>query len=464
MERGTKILVCIIICLLIVAIVFFRYAFFKLYGSSMNGEFKDDLKEKTITPIEDINCANIEYTDEEESGVYSDYTARIDLNNMQSNGNGVNISGTTIKISNAGIYYFSGTSEDANIMVEADKDSDVVLVFDNCNITSKKTAVINGVKAKSIVVNLASGSENTFTDSNNYVEFSDEDEPDGTVFSKTDLIINGNGKLIINSNYKDGIVSKDGLKIVNTNIQVTSNDDGIRGKDYVGIKNSNITVTANGDGIKSTNTDADLGYIMIESGNINIKSGSDAIDAETEIIINSGNIDVTKSYEGIESSYIIINNGDISIIASDDGINTGGELVINGGNISVKSDGDGLDSNGSISITGGKIIVAGAVNGGNGALDYDNECIITGGTLIFYGAEGMWQNPSTNSTQYTIAFSAVGKSGDFIELKDSNGNVIESFTAEMNYGKVGISSSSLKQGETYYLYVNGISKGSRDVP
>lgn len=530
MKKSTKIVIIVIICLVIVELILLKYVFKEEDNSSNINFFESSSEEEEeIVPIEESKTVSVEFSDEEEAGIYKDYTDEIDLNTMESSQGNVKISNTTIKITSGGIYYFSGTSEDANIVVEADKNSDVILVFDNANITSTKTAVINGIKAKSIVVNVVKDSVNTFTDVSTYTEFTDDEEPNATIFSKTDLVINGTGKLIINSNYEDAIASKDTLKIINTNIEITANDDGIRGKDWVAIKNSNIVINSKGDGIKSTNTDEDLGYILIDGGEIIILTEADGIQAETEITINSGNvtinskedsihsngyiiindgnleltseddgihadnnilindgtINITKSYEGIESSYIKINGGEVSVIASDDGINIAGgndlssmgrpgentfssasngrELVINGGTIYVNSDGDGLDSNGSISITGGNITVAGAKNGGNGALDYDNKCTVTGGNLIIYGADGMWQNPTTDSTQYSIAFKVTGNQNDTVELKDSNENVLVSLVTEKAYGMVCISNSDLKQGETYTLYVNRENKGNQEL-
>lgn len=361
------------------------------------------------------------------------------------------------------------------------------MVLDNATITSKQTAPINGVEADKLTITLADNSVNTITDSNSYTTFTDTEksEPDGAIFTKTDLVINGNGKLIVNANYLDGIVSKDGLKIINSNIEINSEDDGIRGKDYVAINNANISITSKGDGIKSTNSeDTELGYIVIDAGTITIASGDDGIHADNKIVINGGNINITKSYEGIESGYIEINGGTINAVASDDGINVAGgndsssmngrqgqnnfssisdtdrKLVINGGNITVNASGDGLDSNGSIYIAGGTICVEGPTNSGNGALDYNTECVITGGDIVIYGASGMSQNPSTNSTQYCLTFQTSGNSGDDVVLKDSSGNEISSFKTVKAYGMITISNARIEKGKTYSLYVNGTSVGS----
>ena len=38
-----------------------------------------------------------------------------------------------------------------------------------------------------------------------------EDEPNAAIFSKADLTVAGNGALVVNGNYNDGIASGDGL-------------------------------------------------------------------------------------------------------------------------------------------------------------------------------------------------------------------------------------------------------------
>ena len=504
---------------------------------------------------------NVEYESSEVKSDIGNYSAKITLSdsNISIEGAGVTRSGSTITITKAGVYYITGTLSDGNIVVSADKSDDVQIVLDNVSLTSKTTAPINCVKAGKLTITLADGSINTLTDSSSYTAFTDTEksEPDATVFSKSDLVINGNGKLIVNSKYSDGIASKDGLKIINAVVEINSVDDGIRGKDYVAIKDANINITSKGDGIKSTNDeDETLGYIAIDGGNISIKSEADAIQAETilnvsgninivtsgdansssskglkagkeitiesgnikisstddnihsngivvinggtfelssgddgihadtDIVINKGNINITKSYEGIESDYIEINGGTISVTASDDGINISGgndgsammgrpgqnsfssveatnrKLVINGGDITVKATGDGLDANGSIYVNGGNVVVVGTTSGGNGALDYDREMVVTGGNLIVYGSTGMWQNPSSSSTQYSVAFGVSGKSGDVVVLKDSSNNEIASTTTQNSYNAIVFSNSKIKNGETYTLYVNGTNAGS----
>ena len=183
------------------------------------------------------------------------------------------------------------------------------------------------------------------------------------------------------------------------------------------INNGTYTLDSSDDSLHSNDT------ITINNGTFSISSGDDGIHADTSIAIKNGTINITKSYEGIESANITIEDGSIHIVSTDDGINVAGGndsssmgrpgannitsntnqyLTINGGYIYVDTAGDGLDSNGSIYINGGTTIVNGPTNDGNGALDYDSECVIKGGTLISAGSSGMLQSASTNSDNYTM--------------------------------------------------------------
>ena len=453
-----RLTIYVIMALLLIVLVVIVVSYFK----DDTGTFNNMSSTTVITEVD------VEQEDKRGEEIYTNYNAQIDLSNLTVEGSGVSIEKNVITISKAGTYYFSGTLEDGNIVVNAGDDDNVILVFDNANITSSTTACINGINAKNIYINLVEGSTNTFTDSSNYTVFTEDDEPNGTIFSKTDLLINGKGKLVVNANYLDGIVSKDDLVITNATIEVNSNDDAIRGKDSVDIKDSIITISSKGDGIKSNNdTDEGKGYVIIESSTITINSGDDAIHAENELVINSGTINIEESHEGLEGLAIQINGGDIKIKADDDGINAAGSngalLEINGGNIYVDSSGDGLDANGSIKMTGGIVTVAGTQDMGNGAIDYDNEFNISGGNLVVYSGTGMWLNTSTTSSQYAICFSAQGNSGDKIEILDSDGNVIERFVTDKSYSAILISNNKIKNGETYTLNINGTEKSSLEV-
>ncbi len=254
-------------------------------------------------------------------------------------------------------------------------------------------------------------------------------------------------------------------------VQTTSlsSAKGLKAENNLVIQNGNFTLNTSDDSIHSNN---DIG---IKSGVFTISSGDDGIHADTELIIDDGTIDITQSYEGIESSKMTINNGKIHIIASDDGINVAGgndsssmnrpgqnnysnntnhTLTINNGDIYVNSKGDGIDINGSGSIYGGYIIVDGPTDNGNGAIDYDGNFIVDGGTLIAVGSNGMLQGiSSTKQYNATIAFSTNHLENTKVTIVDSNNQEIISYTPTKSFSSIILSSNLLKKDETYTVKV-----------
>ena len=339
MKSTNKLIIILIVLLIISGLMgYFVYR-------SLNPNQKSTSSATTeVTPVTDSTEVYVEYNESEIADEYTNYTAKIDLNNLSSTGNGVNISENTITIQSAGTYYLSGTAN-ANIVVNAEKQQ-VILVLDNVNLTSTNTSAINVIKAKEVIINSAKGSTNTITDSSNYTVFTEDDEPDGCIFSKADLVINGLGKLVVKANYQDGVVSKDTLKIINTNIEITSADDGIRGKDYVSIKNSSIQITSTGDGIKATNTETDTGFVAIDGGTITVNSKADGIQAETYVnIANEPTINITTSGT-VSTATSQFGTSSTDDGTSSKGIKAGSEITIESGNIKISSTDDAIHSNG----------------------------------------------------------------------------------------------------------------------
>lgn len=117
----------------------------------------------------------------------------------------------------------------------------VFLLMDGVSITSPDGPAVYIKAADEVILTLADGTQITLTDSAVYTLPDGEDEPDGALFSKTDLSINGTGTLRVKAHYDDGIVRKDSLVIANTGIIVDSRGDAIRGKDSVMLHHATIS-------------------------------------------------------------------------------------------------------------------------------------------------------------------------------------------------------------------------------
>lgn len=216
---------------------------------------------------------------------YIDYstedTVKIDLS-APKEADGVKVSGSTVTITEAGMYVLSGTLTDGQVIIDAGDEDDVRLVLENASITCTTTAPIYAKNADKVIISLPENTESTVTDTITGTD--GDDELTAAVFAKCDLSVNGTGVLNVNSNANDGITSEDKLKITGGVLNITSADDGLIGKDAVLIKDGTVHITASGNGIKSTKSEADKGYVYIGGGTVNITAEQDGIQAETGVL------------------------------------------------------------------------------------------------------------------------------------------------------------------------------------
>ena len=305
--------------------------------SASDINFDLELTESTI---------DTEFTDREKSGSYKVSEAvKITLNKTTAtvSGSGAKADGSTITITEEGVYIVSGTLEDGQIIVDASDSDKVQIVLDGVNINCETNAAIYVREADKVFITLAENSSNTLGGGNEYTQI-DDNTVDGVIFSKSDLVCNGTGSLTIEADYKHGIVSKDDLVITGGTYKIIAADNGITAKDQLKILDGSFDIDAANSAVKAKNADnAELGNIyiaggiftieaeqdgfhatgsiVVDDGTITVNSGDDGFHAELDTIIRGGTILVEKSNEGLEGKRVVVNGGDITINASDDGIN-----------------------------------------------------------------------------------------------------------------------------------------------
>ena len=135
-------------------------------------------------------------------------------------------------------------------------------------------------------------------------------------------------------------------------------------------------------------------------------------------------------------------------------------VKISGGTVNINAEGDAIDSNGSLYVTGGTTYISGPSNAGNGALDYNGTATITGGTIITASSAGMSQNFGSDSTQGSILLnlSSQQSAGTKIEVKNSAGKVIASYTPKKAYSSIIVSTAEIKKSETYTITAGNFSQ------
>ena len=210
-------------------------------------------------------------------------------NNVTTDSKTAVINGPKITIVNSGEYTINGNSQDVQIIINTPvtDTGSVDLIF--------KDTIMNGSTGEPLVlVENADKTKIQFEGANTFNSTYDTAISDfAVIHAKDDLTIKEssdlNATVNISSKANMGIYCNNDLKLNGGNISITTNSD-INDSDAIKAKgdisaNTNITIDASGDGIKSTKS-----LLEINGGNLNIKSGKDALQAETELNINAGNI------------------------------------------------------------------------------------------------------------------------------------------------------------------------------
>lgn len=352
------------------------------------------------------------YSDRDLAGTWDTEAAtKISLNglSMAVSGSGATASGGTLTITAAGVYVFSGTLTDGQIVVDAANSDKVQIVLDGVSITCPDSAPIYVKQADKVFLTLADGTTNTVTDGATYPLVDGEDEPHAAIFSKSDLTINGAGALTVTANYNNGITSKDDLVITGGTITVTAVNDGLRGRDSVAIHDGAFVINVDqGDGIQSNNDkDSEKGWISIDGGTFDITAGNDGIQAETALQITDGT--VTAKTGGGSANASIDSKGNerpgwgkwnkqatptatedgadsSDSIDSAKGIKAGTAIYVTGGNIDIDSSDDSVHANGDVIISAGTVTLA----SGDDGIHADSSIVVDGGTInISQSYEGL---------------------------------------------------------------------------
>lgn len=255
-------------------------------------------------------------------------------NQVTSNSADVTIEGTTATITASGSYTLSGTCDQGKLVIDA--DGKVTLVLDTLTLASADGPVIDIRDAKEVTISLPADTHSTLTDAAQYT--SAADGQDAAIFSKADLIINGEGALTVNGQYNDGIASRDTLLIEGGDITVHAKNHGIKGKDYLIITGGVIRVDAGGDGLKATNEDqATLGYVQIDGGTLQVTAQDDGISAVSQLTVHGGDISIDTANNGMKSEGgLTITAGKIYIRTADDDFVSEAQSISDAADVTVE--------------------------------------------------------------------------------------------------------------------------------
>lgn len=233
------------------------------------------------------------FTDRDSRTEYDpDQAIKIELNgsSAQTSGEGVQISGSTLTVTEEGVYLISGTLADGMLVVDAPDTAKLQLVLDGADITSSTSAPLYIKQADKVFVTLVG--ENSLANSGEFLAV-DENNIDGAVFSKQDLTFNGSGSLTVTSPGGHGIVCKDDLVFTGGSYDIAAAAHAIDANDSVRIKDADIAAQAGKDGIHAENSeDSEKGFVYLASGYLQIESEGDGISAGAWLYAADGTVDI----------------------------------------------------------------------------------------------------------------------------------------------------------------------------
>ena len=341
------------------------------------------------------------FTERDLSGEYSD-CIDITLSGTTAScaDSSVSISGSTVTITAKGTYRLSGTLSDGQIVVNAPDTDKVQLVLDNAEITKNTGAALYVIQADKVFVTTVNGSTNPLASTGEFVS-TDDNNVDGAVFAKSDIVFNGAGTLNISC------VTKDDLKIGGGTYNITSASQGLSGKDSVRIAAGTLNINSGTDAIHSENADdAAKGFIYIAGGTLELTSGRDCIDASSTLTVAGGTFNLVSG--GGSSSAQTYGGTDSE---SYKGMKSAGVLTITEGTFTIDSLDDAIHSNTDVKIEGGKF----EISTGDDGVHADNETAISGGEMniskCYEGIEGMTVNISGGKITLTSSDDGINVAG-----------------------------------------------------
>lgn len=201
-------------------------------------------------------------------------------------GEGVSFEKGILTVSRGGMYTLSGELRGA-IVVDIPKTEKAELVLSGVSISNADTSALYIKCADKVTLYLSEGTENVFVDGDDYA-LADDAEPSACIYSADDLEIEGEGTLEIYAKCRNGIQTKNDLRIKSGNITVTAPKNALKGKDSVVISGGCIKITGAKDGIKSDNEKEEgRGTVKITGGTISLACQDDGIQAFRSVIVTA---------------------------------------------------------------------------------------------------------------------------------------------------------------------------------
>ena len=327
----------------------------------------------TIETI-DTSAYDLTFSDRELEGTWEDrdtITVTATGDTFKASGKGAKLKDGQLYITAEGVYVISG-SLTIPVVIEAGKKDKVQLVLQDVEIAVTDGPAIRIEEADKVFITLPEGTTSTITDGAAYTD-TDTGSPDAAIFSHTDLCFNGAGTLVVNGQYKHGIVSKDDLIVVSCTLEVNAASTALDGKDCLMATGATITANAGTNGLRSDNAEEEgRGFIYLHESTVTVVSDGDGIQAQTLLQVTGGKLHLTTgggatkvltnatgSWKGLKSAGDMLLEGDAEVVISskDDCIHANRNVFISGGNYDLSSGDDGVHADTNLTVMDGTFYI-----------------------------------------------------------------------------------------------------------
>lgn len=229
------------------------------------------------------------------------------------------------------------------------------------------------------------------------------------------------------------------------------------------------------DASPAVDTSAAGANVVLSDGSVNSITGS-----YVARIYKEGTTDKLHKYDGAFYSKMSMNvdgeaagTGVLNLTADNEGLDSELHLTINGGIINITAENDGINTNeDGVSVTtinGGTITITGGLGAEGDGIDSNGYLVVNGGTVIALGSRNDSAAADSAQALIELTFRTTVPEGSEVELRDSEGTAVVSFTAPRDFSSATLSVPELAWDSTYTLWVDGVQQqytgtGTMDAP
>ena len=354
---------------------------------------------------------------------------------------GTTVEGQTVTITKAGTYVLSGQLK-GQVIVHVGKEENVQLILNGVAIRNETGPAILITQAKKVTTTLAADTQNTLADD------SADQTTAAAFFSTSDLVINGDGTLIVTGN-SNGIRSSK-LSLISGDYTINTKNNALQA-DSVQILDGLYTLkTEAGNAITTTGTLAVDGGSFLITSHSGLQADNEIQLQQAKMTIQTGTADSSaeESQHGFTAGKtILIQSGTYTIDSAGDSLHSQGDITSTSGTVTLTAGHEGIHATDTLTINADRVTIDAQSTG----LDI-GQLQMAAGTLISSGS-GKTMSLADSSTQATVAicFDTIQTAGTIISLQDSSGNALATYQPSHDFQQLTISSPDLKIGASYTL-------------